>query len=73
MTNAEKFSEVFGTDLKRQYSTKSWWDQEFVPTKTEKVSVQKIDDRCKECEKDWTKCLKCPVMMQWVKQHKSEE
>ena len=30
MTNAEKFVEVFGTDLKRQYSTKSWWDQEFI-------------------------------------------
>ncbi len=35
MTNAEKFTEVFGTDLKRQYSIKSWWDQEFVSTKTE--------------------------------------
>lgn len=31
MSNTEKFVEVFGTDLKRQYSTKSWWDQEFVP------------------------------------------
>ena len=35
MTNAEKFEEVFGTDLKRQYSTKTWWDQEFVPNKSE--------------------------------------
>ena len=33
MTNAEKFVEVFGTDLKRQYATKSWWNQEFVPPK----------------------------------------
>ena len=34
MTNAEKFVEVFGTDLKRQYATKSWWEQEFVPAST---------------------------------------
>lgn len=32
----------------------------------------KTDDRCKECKKDWTKCGKCPVMMEWVKEHKSE-
>lgn len=31
-----------------------------------------IDDRCKECKKDWTKCGTCPVMMQWVKEHKHE-
>ena len=33
MTNAEKFVEVFGTDLKRQYATKTWWEQEFIPNK----------------------------------------
>lgn len=27
MTNAEKFEEVFGIDLKRQYATKSWWEE----------------------------------------------
>ena len=27
----------------------------------------KIDDRCKECKKDWTKCGRCPVMMKWVR------
>ena len=32
----------------------------------------KTDDRCKECKKDWTNCGKCPVMMDWVKEHKSE-
>ena len=30
MTNAEKFIQVFGTDLKREYMTKSWWEQEFI-------------------------------------------
>ena len=32
----------------------------------------KTDDKCKKCKKDWTKCSKCPVMMEWVKEHKSE-
>lgn len=68
MTNAEKFAEVFGTDLKRQYITKSWWDQEFVPNKTS----LKEDDKCQECQKDWTKCTTCPVMMKWVKKYKEE-
>ena len=36
MTNAEKFIEVFGTDLKRQYSTKTWWEQEFIPNNPNK-------------------------------------
>ena len=26
----------------------------------------KIDDKCQECKKDWTKCVKCPVMIEWV-------
>ncbi len=30
------------------------------------------DERCKECKKDWTKCGTCPVMMEWVKEHKNE-
>ena len=30
----------------------------------------KTDDRCKDCKKDWTKCGKCPVMMEWVKEQK---
>ena len=29
MTNQEKFVEVFGTEYKRQCSTKSWWEQEY--------------------------------------------
>ena len=29
MTNAEKFTEVFGTELHRDYATKSWWEQEY--------------------------------------------
>ena len=44
MTNAEKFVEVFGTDLKRQYATKSWWDQEFVPPKTGQISYLEPDN-----------------------------
>lgn len=31
-----------------------------------------IDDRCKECKKDWTKCVTCPVMMQCVREYKHE-
>ena len=31
MTNNEKFIEVFGEELQRQYVTKSWWEQEYVP------------------------------------------
>lgn len=28
----------------------------------------KTDNKCQECEKDWTKCTTCPVMMKWVKE-----
>ena len=35
MTNKEKFIEVFGEELQRQYATKSWWDQEYVPPESE--------------------------------------
>ena len=44
MTNAEKFVEVFGTDLKRQYATKSWWDQEFVPQNTGRTHGRKFEE-----------------------------
>ena len=30
----------------------------------------KTDDKCQECKKDWTKCDKCPVMIEWVKEHR---
>ena len=29
-------------------------------------------EQCESCTKDWTKCGTCPVMMQWVKEHKHE-
>ena len=29
-----------------------------------------IEDECKECKKDWTKCGTCPVMMNWVKERR---
>lgn len=32
----------------------------------------KEDDKCQECQKDWTKCTTCPVMMKWVKKYKEE-
>ena len=31
MTNQDKFIEIFGEELHRQYATKSWWEQEYVP------------------------------------------
>ena len=32
--------------------------------------VVKIVDKCKECRKDWTKCGRCPVTMEWLKEQK---
>ena len=29
-------------------------------------------EQCESCTKDWTKCGTCPVMMQWVKEHRHE-
>ncbi len=29
-------------------------------------------DKCQECKKDWTKCSRCPVMMNWVKENKND-
>jgi rubrerythrin len=55
MTNAEKFVEVFGTDLKQQYATKSWWDQEFVPVKTGHWIESRCDMyECSECGHTYT-------------------
>ena len=40
MTNREKFTEVFGEELQRQYATKSWWEQEYAsPTLNVKYDV----------------------------------
>ena len=30
----------------------------------------KHDSDCEKCKKDWTKCGKCPVMMEWMKRRK---
>ena len=27
-------------------------------------------DKCKECKKDWTKCGRCPVTIEWLKEQK---
>ena len=43
MTNKEKFIEVFGEELQRQYATKSWWEQEYVPPMSE-------EKKCGSCE-----------------------
>lgn len=32
----------------------------------------KTDDRCQKCQKDWTKCGTCPVMLQWIKEQKEK-
>ena len=29
-------------------------------------------EQCENCTIDWTKCGTCPVMMQWVRDHKKE-
>ena len=34
MTNAQKFKDVFGTNLERHYITKSWWEEEYKPPKS---------------------------------------
>ena len=40
-------------------------------TKQESINIKDMTDyRCKECKKDWTKCGRCPVMMDWVKEQK---
>ena len=41
------------------------------PAESEQLGMR-TDDKCKECKKDWTKCGRCPVTMEWVKEHKSE-
>lgn len=46
MTNAEKFIEVFGAELPpRVYTTKSWWEQEYIPNKAESEDEDETDDR----------------------------
>ena len=43
MTNAQKFVEVFGTDPKRQYSTKTWWEQEFESNNTDVLDKIRVE------------------------------
>ena len=43
MTNKEKFIEVFGEEPQRQYATKSWWEQEYVPPIT--ISFEIFDEQ----------------------------
>lgn len=42
MSNKEKFIEVFGEEPQRQYVTKSWWEQEYVPYESEVNVLDKI-------------------------------
>ena len=37
MTNKDKFIEIFGSDLKQNASTISWWDQEYISNKEQKT------------------------------------
>ena len=39
MTNKEKFIEVFGEEPQRQYVTKSWLEQEYVPPITINLEI----------------------------------
>lgn len=32
----------------------------------------KTDPRCEECEKDWTQCGACPLLMEWVKEQREK-
>lgn len=34
------------------------------------INGRVVDDRCKECKKDWTKCGCCPVSIEWVEKQK---
>lgn len=52
MTNKEKFIEVFGEEIQRQYPTKSWWEQEYVPpitTNLEDAILNGIKKTCDDC------------------------
>ena len=74
MTNQEKFLQIFGQDLKRQCSTKSWWEQEYInPQKSGKwiittFSVTGRHYQCSECKyihtfTNFEYCPKCGAKM----------
>ena len=57
MTNQEKFLQIFGQDLKRQCSTKSWWEQEYInPQKSGKWIEYKDECECSFCHETWNYC-----------------
>ena len=31
-----------------------------------------VKEECSSCNKDWTKCGTCPVMIEWVKEQRSK-
>jgi hypothetical protein len=41
--------------------------------KTSKPIVDMTQEECKSCNKDWTKCGSCSVMIKWMKEHRKEK
>jgi hypothetical protein len=53
------------------YLRDEWIDEVFNKYKDKNATIRE-DDKCQSCEKDWTKCGTCPVMMKRVKEMKDE-
>lgn len=61
MTNQEKFLQIFGQDLKRKCSTKSWWEQEYINPQKKKIEQEPktghwIVDGSVDCYLDKVRC-----------------
>lgn len=52
---------------------KNAFKENYVKEIKEKLDKLSADTKCKKCKKDWTKCGRCPVMMKYVNDHKSEK
>lgn len=82
MTDKEKFIKVFGEEPQRQYATKSWWEQEYVPYESEVKILDKIRAEIEELDRyydnDYFSANNCPMykcdeVLQIIDKYKAEK
>ena len=72
MTNQEAIAKIWHEIVSIRECVGMGEQVEALNMAIEALKAESDDNICKKCKKDWTKCGKCPVMMEWVKEIKVE-